>query len=465
VKTNVTYSLGNLALIEKCDDYLGGFLNKVFGGIEGRTKDFIPSIKLFLYNILGSSLAVSRLTDYPLELYHAVEFEHVPRERNLFRVPERIGRGFPIVHEKFQSVLREYGLVTKKQFTDFSSTYFEGKKAALGELGYSRDNLPGNKQVVFGINVGFNNIPSALTIQKGNVPDKKHFRFMLKAAEAVMLKKSIMIFDCGANTKDNKAAIREKGFHYLTLKPKKLGSPYKTAIQLYWKSHKAFFELNGREYTCVKRTTDDETEYIYFCEKLEVDQYLLKQTKFLRKLEKNEPILKRTKKGKPIGEYISKEGMIIAKGSLQTTIDGEQQNPYLNGLEGFFILQSSLDADPKAILNLYKQRDKAEKLIRNMKEGTELHPIRHWNEWSIKGYIILVFLANFLASLTLYLAKNPIVKNLKLLKKYLMKLTVAVIYPPNGFRFHFVTNITEEIRSILGDYIDKYTDKSLNLRW
>ena len=49
----------------------------------------------------------------------------------------------------------------------------------------------------------------------------------------------------------------------------------------------------------------------------------------------------------------------------------------MNGLEGFFVLQSSIDNDPEKILVLYKDRDKAEKLIRNMKEGTELHPIRH----------------------------------------------------------------------------------------
>ena len=117
------------------------------------------------------------------------------------------------------------------------------------------------------------------------------------------------------------------------------------------------------------------------------------------------------------------------------------------------------------ILSLYKDKDKVEKLIRNIKEGTELHPIRHWNKWMVVGYILLVFLTNFFISLSLYLAKNPLVKNVKLLKKYMMKLTVTVVYPETGFRFHVISNITDEIRSILGDYIDKYRDKSLSLRW
>ena len=138
----------------------------------------------------------------------------------------------------------------------------------------------------------------------------------------------------------------------------------------------------------------------------------------------------------------------------------------MNGLEGYFVLQSSIDEDPEKILSLYKDRDKAEKLIRNMKEGTELHPIRHWNEWAVKGYLVIIFLTNFLINLTLLKSKGQaMVKNVKLLKKFLIKLTVTVVHPPNGFRFHVISNISDEIRSILGNYIDKYRDKSLGLRW
>ena len=77
------------------------------------------------------------------------------------------------------------------------------------------------KQLTFGISTGINGIPSALTIQKGNVQDKAHFRFMLKTCGAVLKENSLLIFDTGGNTKDNKRLIREKKFHYLTLKSRK----------------------------------------------------------------------------------------------------------------------------------------------------------------------------------------------------------------------------------------------------
>ncbi len=50
----------------------------------------------------------------------------------------------------------------------------EGSKAELAEFGYSRDKIPDKLQINFGIATGINGIPTALTIQKGNVHDKKH---------------------------------------------------------------------------------------------------------------------------------------------------------------------------------------------------------------------------------------------------------------------------------------------------
>ena len=70
----------------------------------------------------------------------------------------------------------------------------------------------------------------------------------------------------------------------------------------------------------------------------------------------------------------------------------EIKNPFITGLEGYFILESSVDDEPEKILRLYKEKDKAEKLIRNMKEGTELRPIRHWSTNAIIGYLFIVFL-------------------------------------------------------------------------
>jgi transposase len=196
--------------------------------------------------------------------------------------------------------------------------------------------------------------------------------------------------------------------------------------------------------------------------KLELNQKINHTKKFEKELKKNDSKLKKVKSGKNIGEYFSREGTIIAKGELQ---EDEIVKPYINGIEGYFVLESSVDEDAEKILNLYKNRDKAEKLIRNMKEGTELRPIRHWSDNAVKGHLLIIFLTNCIINLTHLLNNVSVAKNLKLLKKSLNNLTLTVVYPKNSFRFTILSNISEEIRLILGDFINKYIDKTLEMRW
>ena len=463
MKLNTAVNIGSLALIEKVNDEYQ-FFTRIFGDICGKTRNLISSTKLFIYNRLDECFSINQVIDgYSPELFELLKFKNIPNERTFYRDLSRIGKKYQFILQCYQNFIKAENLVADKQFIDFSSSYFEGKKAAFGALGYSRDHEPGKKQLTFGISTGINSIPTALTIQNGNVQDKVHFRFMLKTSEAVLPEGSLLIFDTGGNTKENKRQVIEKKFHYLTLKAKKV-KIYKKAIEKYNTGKKEDIIINDISYSCVKYNEDDEINYIFFSEKLKNEQLALKERKFKRVLEKNKTILKKTKAGKEINEFLTLEGIVTTKGTLQTTLD-EIKNPYLNTLEGFFILESDLDIESERALALYKDKDKAEKLFRSIKEGTELRPMRHWSRDAIIGYILIIFLTNFLVNLTLLRAKDTVIKNTKLLKKYLRKLTLVIIYPPTGFKFQILANICPEISLILGDFIKKYEDKSLKLRW
>lgn len=463
MRENVNFAIGNIALMDKID-HKYNFFGQLFSGIANRAKNLKEDAKLFVYNRLGKCVSLNQITSvYPIETFEHLGFKDKPKDRTLYRDLERIGLHYKFIISKYQMLMKKHDLVSKEQFPDFSSSYFEGKKSELGALGYSRDGKPGKEQLTFGVSTGSNNIPTTLTIQKGNVQDKKHFKFMLNTVKKILDEESVLVFDCGGNTKKNKEKIRKLKFHYLTLKAKKKKT-YKKYIQLFKRGKKQRISLNNNEYECVKLKENNEIKYIFFSKKLYKDQVKKRKKKFKKELEKNESKLTKVKKGKAFSTYISKEGYIITKGSLQKTLN-EIKNPFITGLEGYFILESSLDDEPEKILMLYKDRDKSEKLIRDMKEGTELRPIRHWSKLAIIGYLVIVFLTNCLINLTLFLAKNPLVKNVKLLKKYLNNLTLTVVYPKNRFRFSVLANISEEIESILGDWLDKYRDNSLELRW
>jgi len=154
VTKNVTFSRGNVALIDKIDAQTQ-FFESILEGIGGRSQTFIPSVKLLISNKLDQSVSVNKLLDFaPDELLEALGFENKVSERTLYRTLERLGERHPIILERFQHWVKGRGLVDSVQVMDFSSSYFEGKKCPLGELGYSRDGQPGKLQFTFGVSVG-----------------------------------------------------------------------------------------------------------------------------------------------------------------------------------------------------------------------------------------------------------------------------------------------------------------------
>ncbi len=456
MRNNTSFNVGTLILTKKVDKAFN-FFDSVLGSLKGKTKHMIESVKAFINNRLDKCVSLSQITEnYSQEWFECLGFKEIPKERTLYRDLERIGMKYNFVVEMYQKLLKQNSLLDKEQFIDFSSAYFEGDKAELGALGYSRDNQPGKKQVTFGIETGMNGIPSGLTIQKGNVQDKQHMKFMLKIAGKILDKGSLLIFDCGGNTEDNKEKIIGLEFNYLTLKPRHR-EIYKKYIGIYKDSQKEVFYANGIKYKCVK-IKDENVKYIFHSKNLYNKLLKNRNKKFNRELLKGDKLLSKINKGKPIGEHISRIGNIILKGEIQTSLS-KIVNPYITGLEGFFILESSVDEDSYKMLKLYKNKDLVEKLIRNMKEGTELRPINHITKEAIIGYLVIVFLTNCLIQLTHFLNKSNVDKNLKLLRKKINSLTVTFIYDKSALRFSVLSNVSEEIRQILGDSLKEFSEK------
>ena len=451
-------------MVKKVENHFGLF-HSLFNDVKGKSKDFIPLTKLLTCNKLTHSVSINQINNtYPLEFMQQLGMKNIPPEKSMYRALGRIGRCFPVILDRYQQLIKRYRLVDKKQIIDFSSSYFEGIKSELAQFGYSRDREPGKLQITFGISTGIAGIPTAVTIQKGNVQDKRHMRSMLKLVSKILPIGSLLIFDTGANTKKNRKIIRSLKYHFLTLRPKKVGT-YKRYISFFntqlEKENITHMTVNQRRYSCVKKKEKDgNVSYIFFSPDLYSDQIKAKERKFRRQKEKGDKTLKKRKHT----VLPSKSGWVTLLPVLQRTLI-DIKNPYITGVEGFFILESSVDEDPEGILRLYKQRDKAEKFIRSLKEGIELRPIRHWNKWSVIGIFFISFLANLLINLTHILNKFYPGKNVKLLKKHLINLTLTYAYPKNRFRFTVLSNVSPEILSLFGDFVWKFEDKTLNLRW
>ncbi len=210
---NTSIPLGGILLIDKVEKSFDIF-SEIFSGVGGKAKDFIGCVKLHVYNKLAHSVSTHQILEtYPEGLASYLGLKEMPSERSLYRTLERIGKYFPVILDRYQNLIKKYRLLDKNQVLDFSSTYLEGKNSELGEFGYSRDRRPDKLQINFGIATGINTIPTALTIQRGNVQDKKHIREILKVISKVIEKNSLLIFDAEANTKANKERIRKLQYH------------------------------------------------------------------------------------------------------------------------------------------------------------------------------------------------------------------------------------------------------------
>ena len=461
---NTTISLGAIVMIHQIENRYGLFQH-LFNDIGIKTKNFIPLVKVLVGNKLTHAVSILQIPEtYPPEFAQRLGMKEPLKDRTLNRTLERIGKRFSLIFQRYQQFLEQHDLVDDEQIIDFSSSYLEGRKSELARYGYSCDRRPDKLQINFGISTGINGIPTALIIQKGNVQDKKHMQEIFRLVSALLPDGSLLIFDTGANTLENKQKIREKEFHFLTLRAKRVES-YRKYLHFFRQNSNNVVEilLNDRHYFCVKKPEEDDDEgvsYIFFSPELYNEQMQIKEEKFEMKKQQGNKLLRKRKH--PV--LPSDEGWVKLIPCLQRTLLGIE-NPYINGLEGFFILESSVDAEPEKILRLYKQRDVAEKFIRALKEGLELRPIRHWNNNCITGIFFISFLANMLINLTQHLRKISPRKNVKLLKKHLQNLTLTIVYPPNRFKFTILSNISPEIVGLFGDFLRRYEDKSLALRW
>lgn len=99
-------------------------------------------------------------------------------------------------------------------FYDLTSSYFEGKgPKGLAKLGYSRDNEPGNPQVVIGL-ILCNGLVIGHEVFEGNRVDKKAVKEVLaKLKNQFRIKRCIFVGDRGLVSKENLEILeKEEGF-------------------------------------------------------------------------------------------------------------------------------------------------------------------------------------------------------------------------------------------------------------
>ena len=185
----------------------------------------------------------------------------------------------------------------------------------------------------------------------------------------------------------------------------------------------------------VKYEKPSRYDYFFYSENLYRQQIEQKYRKAMRKFEEAKDIQASLDRNKALPKkYRINNELVDVTYSYQTKLKelGEEEakrfikQAVLNGREGFFCITSSENLTLAQALVTYRKKDSIEKIINSLKNEVEIRPVRVWTEKSIRGALVIGFLAQLIISLIRYEQKTLKHTSTKFIKYSLMNLTVTV---------------------------------------
>ena len=431
---NISFPIGTALAVKKYSSKLG--FDHVFGKYKRRGIDITQLLEALLSYRLTENLSTSRASDWinrpeVLSEFSLNSFE----ERTLFRLLENIGVNYEEIIYSLQDILfKLYKFLHTDTNLDWTSIVLWGTQAKLGKYGYSRDHRPDKKQITIGVAELANpiNIPFGLTIQEGNVNDQSHFKKTFNQIKHCLQKDSRIIFDKGGQSKDNLDIVLAHKMKYLSAK--KLNTSDDKRIKEFRKNKAELIDFeNG---VCgIKIVYPSRIDYFYFSEQLQNDQVEAKLRRAEQQLEEAKEIQHALDKNKQLPKrFCINNPLVDVKYSYQTKLTSLSekealqvvQKASINGREGFFCLVSNENLTLTEALKVYRMKDSIEKIFQSMKNDISIKPLRVWSTNSIKGAVLVGFIAQLIISLMRY--DYPELKHTspKFIKISLMNLTVTV---------------------------------------
>jgi transposase len=426
-------------------------LDGIFGKHKSRGRDINSLIEALVSYRLTENQSVIRGAEWTnrdevLLAFGLESFE----QRTLYRVLEIVGENREEIMADLQDVLfTVYDFERTDINMDWTSLVLYGEKCPLGKYGYSRDHRPDKKQITVGLSELAKpiNVPVGMTVRKGNVNDQVHFNDTFTQVEAHLRTGSLVVFDQGANRKENLERIEHANLKYLTAR--QLNKSDEQTWIKNWDTYKA--ELVDEEHGVYgfKKRFPSRINYLYFSEDLYNRQMESKHRKVERLLDEALAIQKSIDSNHGLPKrYRINNPLVTCEYSYQTKLnmlsDTEARKilkqAAITGREGYFCLVSNKDLTLKEALTIYRQKDSIEKLFNSLKNEIDIKPLRVWSEASIYGALLIAFIAQLFISLMRF--EHQELKHIspKFIKISLMNLTVTVELQKAGAKRRIFSN-------------------------
>ena len=436
IKTNnnISFPVGTTISVKNYSKFLE--LGTIFSKFKQRGIPLLNIVEAVISYRLTENLSLSRASDWINRDEVLLEFGLDKFEqRTLFRAIETIGENYQAVILDIQDILfKKYDFNHTDVNMDWSSLILWGDKSALGKYGYSRDHRPDKKQITFGVTELRKpiNIPIGLTIAEGNLNDQKHFQKTFDQVKDRLKEGSNIIFDKGANSKDNLNLVIANKMKFLTAK--KLNKSDDELIKKFWDLKPELIDSERGIYG-FKQKFPTRTNYFFFSKYLQVEQLESKMRKASRQFNEAKEIQKSIDSKKKLPKkFLINNPLVDLKFHLQTKLPFLSEEEAfekvkiasITGREGFFCLTSSDNLTLEETLNLYREKDSVEKIMHSLKNEISIKPVRVWSTNSINGSLLIGYLAQLIISLIRYDHSELKKTSTKFIKISLSSLTVTV---------------------------------------
>jgi transposase len=293
-----------------------------------------------------------------------------------------------------------------------SSTYFEGRHCPLARFGHSRDERPGNLQIVFGLLTNHQGCPVAVEVFEGNTGDPKTVSAQVrKLRQRFGLKEVVMVGDRGMLTS---ARIREdlqteEGLRWITaLKApqiQQLAADKNLQLSLF--DERDLAEIQHPDYpgerliACRNPLLGEER-------KRKREELLVATEKQLQKIvatqRKRRPLRGKKDIGMAVGKVL---GHYKMGKHYQLTIEDDgfrwerkQANIQREAsLDGIYVIRTSVPANAltsEQVVARYKSLSTVERAFRSMKSvDLKVRPIHHYQPERVKAHVFLCMLAYY----------------------------------------------------------------------
>jgi transposase len=439
-------------------------LSEVIGPLKTKGIPLDALVRGLLAYKLSDNFSVLQASEWlnqpeMLEQYELRSFD----EKTLYRAVELLGHNRERIIPKLQdAVLELLGHPPTDILLDWTSIVIYGEMSDLARYGYSRDHQPGERQLTLGAAMLAPpyDVPIGLTVEAGNVNDQVHMRSTYGQVRRLLNPSSLVVFDRGANDKENLERIELDGNDYLTAK--KLNKSDDQYFEKFSKISWEGIDADAGIYA-LKKTFPSRVNYYFFSEKLKKDHLRSCLRQAERLLAEAKAIQDSLDRGRRLPKrFCINNPLVDVKYDYQTRLTDLPEaealrlllREVITGREGCFCLTSNRDMPASEALRIYRAKDAIEKLFHSLKSEIEVKPVRVWSEDAVHGVLLIGFIAQVMVSLTRHFVKPAKRMSTKFIIAALQKLTVTVVSAGEGLKKRFYSNFNSINKAILAGYMD-----------